>query len=144
MRGFVPLLLAGLLLSACTREITYVEVPMPTAKPAYSTSVRPGGQRLMTVDRLYAWCERGLLMLQVTGSANTAGWRDTRLNRVSNQSGLITYEIIGQPPQGRGDARTLQSFTIRHDDMWPNDAARVRIVSQTNEMTAVIAPCPML
>ena len=61
---------AALFLSACTTEtVTYVEVPVPTAKPAYATSVRPGGQRLMTVDRLYAWCEKGLLVLQVTASA---------------------------------------------------------------------------
>jgi len=135
---------AALLLSACTTEtITYVEVPVPTAKPAYSTSVRPGGQRLMTVDRLYAWCESGLLVLQVTGSANSGGWRDVRLNRVSNQGGLLTYEIVAQPPNGRGDTRVLEPFTIRHEDAWPNEASRVRIISQTNEMTSVIAPCPV-
>ena len=136
-------LTGALMLSACTTEtITYVEVPMPTAKPAYATSVRPGGQRLMTVDRLYAWCERGLLLLQVTGTANTGGWKEPRLNRVSNHSGVLTYEIIAQPPQGRGDQRVLEPFTIRHDDAWPNEASRVRVISQTNEMTAVIAPCP--
>ena len=53
------LLASALVLAACTTEtVTYTEVPMPTAKPAYATSARPGGQRLMTVDRLYAWCER--------------------------------------------------------------------------------------
>lgn len=132
----------ALVLSACTTEtITYVDVPVPTAKPAYTTAARPGGQRLMTIDGLYAWCEKGLLLLQVTGSANTAGWSDARLNRVDNKGGLLTYELIAQPPQ-RGDARTLQQFTIRHDDAWPNEASRVRVISQTNEMTAVISPCP--
>lgn len=140
--AFVPVL-AALWLSACTTEtITYIEVPMPTAKPAYATSVRPGGQRLMTIDRLYAWCEKGLLKLQVTATANTGGWTEPRLNRVSNQAGLLTYEFIAQPPAGRGDTRLLEPFTIRHEDAWPNNSARVRIVSQTNEMTAVIAPCP--
>ncbi len=133
---------AALFLSACTTEtVTYVEVPVPTAKPAYATSVRPGGQRLMTVDRLYAGCEKGLLVLQVTASANTGGWSDARLNRVDNKNGLLTYEIIAQPPRN-GDSRTLQQFTVHHDDAWPNEASRVRVVSQTNEMTAVIAPCP--
>lgn len=136
------LLTAAALLAACkTETTTYVEVPMPTAKPAYATSVRPGGQRLMTVDRLYAWCERSLLMLQVTGSANTGGWSDARLNRVSNQDGLLTYELIAQPPNGRGDPRNLQSFSLKFDDAWPVGASRVRVISQTNEMTAVIAPC---
>lgn len=139
----LPALLAALFLSACTsRTITYVEVPVPTAQPSYTTSARPGGQRLMTIDRLYAWCEKGLLVLQVTGTANTGGWRDPRLNRVSNSGGLLTYEFIAQPPGGGGDHRTLQPFTLRHEDAWPNEASRVRIISQTNEMTAVIAPCP--
>ncbi len=135
-------LIAALGLSACATEtITYVEVPIPTAKPAYATSARPGGQRLMTIDGLYAWCEKGLLLLQVAGSANTGGWSDARLNRVSNHGGLLTYELIAQPPQ-RADQRTLQQFTIRHDDAWPSGASRVRVISQTNEMSAVIAPCP--
>jgi len=137
------LLASALALTACTTEtVTYTEVPMPTAKPAYATSARPGGQRLMTVDRLYAWCERGLLLLQVTGSTNTGGWSDARLNRVSNQDGLLTYELIAQPPKGRGDPRQLQTLSLKHDDAWPVGASRVRVISQTNEMTAVIAPCP--
>jgi len=141
MRRTASLLIAALMLSACkTETITYFEVPVPTAKPAYTTNARPGGQRLMSIDAMYAWCEKGLLMLQVTGSANTGGWSDARLNRVSNQGGLLTYELIAQSPE-RGDQRTLQKFTIRHDDAWPNEASRVRVISQTNEMTAVIAPC---
>lgn len=137
-------LLAVLALTACkTETVSYVEVPMPTAKPAYATSVRPGGQRLMTVDRLYAWCERSLLKLQVTGTANTGGWREPRLNRVDNKGGLLTYELVALPPGGRGDQRVLEPFTVNHEDAWPNEASRVRIVSQTNEMTAVIAPCPV-
>jgi ABC-type oligopeptide transport system substrate-binding subunit len=133
---------AALALSACkTETISYIEVPVPTAKPAYTTNARPGGQRLMTIDRLYAWCDKGLLLMQVTGSANTGGWSDARLNRISNQGGLLTYELIAQPPQ-RGDDRTIQQFTIQHDDAWPNEASRVRVISQTNEMTSVIAPCP--
>jgi hypothetical protein len=141
VRASVPLL-AALVLSACkTETVSYIEVPVPTAKPAYNTSVRPGGQRLMTIDGLYAWCERGLLVLQVTGSANTSGWRDARLNRIDNKGGLLTYELIAQPPK-RGDERTIQQVSVRHDDAWPNEASRVRVISQTNEMTAVIAPCP--
>ena len=136
-------MIAACLLAGCTTEtITYVDIPMPTAKPAYATSVRPGGQRVMTIDRLYAWCERSLLIVQVTGSTNTGGWTEPRLNRVSNQDGLLTYELIAQPPQGRGDARVLEPFTIRHEDAWPNASSRVRIISQTNEMTSAIAPCP--
>lgn len=138
-------LAAALALCACTSEtVTYVEVPMPTAKPAYAAAVRPGGERLMTVDRLYAWCERGLLMLQVTGTANTGGWSEPRLNRVSNQGGLLVYEIVAQRPTRRADARVLEPFTVRHEDAWPTGASRVRVVSQTNEMTAVISPCPVL
>ncbi len=141
----VSILCLSLALAGCTVEkVTYVEVPMPTAKPAYATNVRPGGQRLMTVDRLYAWCERGLLTLQVSASANTGGWTDARLNLVSNHGGLVTYEAIAQPPSRTGDPRQVQTFTVRHEDTWPNHAARVRIVSQTNEMSAVIAPCPPL
>ncbi|MFT3808562.1 MAG: hypothetical protein QM698_01455 [Micropepsaceae bacterium] len=139
----IALLIATLALAACkTETVTYTEVPMPTAKPAYATSARPGGQRLMTIDRLYAWCERGLLLLQVTGTANTGGWSDARLNRVSNQDGLLTYELIAQPPGGRGDPRRLQTLSLKHDDAWPVGASRVRVISQTNEMTAVISTCP--
>lgn len=136
------LALTALLLAACkTETVTYVEVPVPAAKPAYTTAARPGGQRLMTIDGLYAWCEKSQLVMQVTGSANTGGWTDARLNRVSNQGGLLTYELIAQPP-GRGDANAMKQFTIKYEDAWPNEASRVRVVSQTNEMTAVIAPCP--
>ena len=131
------MLLAALMLSGCAADVvTTTIVPIPTAEPAMPNAARPGGTRLMAVDRLYAWCEGDRLKVQVSASANTGGWSEARLNRVSLVGGLITYEAVAREPRGPMVTMMIQMFTIEFDEPLPYGVNRVRVISQTNEMNA--------
>lgn len=131
------MMLAALVLGGCAADVvTTTVVPIPTAEPAIPNAVRPGGTRLMAVDRLYAWCEGGRLRVQVSASANSGGWSEPRLNRVSLVGGLITYEAVARQPQGPMVTMMIQTFTIEFDEPLPYGVNRVRVISQTNEMNS--------
>jgi hypothetical protein len=131
------MMLAALVLGGCAAPVVTTQViPIPTAEPASANSVRPGGTRLMAVDRLYAWCEGERLRVQVSASSNSGGWSEPRLNRVSLVGGLITYEAIAREPRGQAVTMMIQTFTIEFDEPLPYGVNRVRVISQTNEMNA--------
>lgn len=129
------LLAAAAMPGACTTtEITHVQVPITTAVPSLPSQVRPGAQRVMTIERLYAWCEEGEIRLQVSGMTNTGGWRDPYLNRVSVDGGIVTYEMLAIAPRGRVNAQVMDTLTVRHAEPAVRGVTRVRVIAQANEM----------
>ncbi|BCW89237.1 hypothetical protein sos41_23940 [Alphaproteobacteria bacterium SO-S41] len=137
------LVLAGVLaLGGCTTAFNEIDegtrvVPLVSAQPSKPNAIRPGYAPLMTIDQLYAWCEYDTLKLQVTATAMSGGWRDARLNRITTQSDALTYEAVAVRPKG-SVSQTLQRFTMTYQDPMTRGVARVRVVGQSNEMSATI------
>lgn len=138
------MLAAALTLCACVQNpaTTAVAVPVETPTPAKANAVRPGMQRLMSVETLYAWCEAGRLMIIVDGWANSGGWTGGRLNPLPTVDGRRTFEAVGLPPN-RPSSTAIETMRIAHEETPPFWLERVRVVSQTNQMEAVIqfGPC---
>jgi hypothetical protein len=136
-------MLAGALaLGACTPRVETIVVPVETPAPAKALSVRPGMQRLMTVETLYAWCEGGRLMIVVDGMTNSGGWTGGSLNPLPTADGRRTFEAVAVPP--RGPASTaLQPMRIAHEEIPSYWLSRVRVLSQTNQLESEIqlGPC---
>ena len=132
------LFLSLLVLGGCTEVIVSSRVvPLVSPEPARPNAIRPGYERLMTIDKLYAWCEYGTLKMQVTATANSGGWRDPRLNRAVTEGNAPTYEVVAVRPQGSA-SQALQSFTFTHDEPMPRGSGRVRVMGQSNEMSTGI------
>lgn len=127
-------------LAACTPPRTTVyKTQLVSQAPAKSTAVRPGGQRLLAIERLYAICEHNILRLQVSASANTGGWTNPRLNRLSVEGNAPVYEVIAQPPApGSMNTQALQMVTVFMEEPMPLGITKVRALAQTNEMSAAV------
>ena len=137
------LILAGVLaLGGCTTAFNEIDegtrvVPLVSAQPSKPNAIRPGYGPLMTIDQLYAWCEYDTLKLQVGATATSSGWRDARLNRIVSEDDALTYEAVAVRPKGSA-GQALQRFTITYEDPMTRGVARVRVVGQSNEMSATI------
>ena len=133
-------ILLALALGGCsfteTNEGTGV-VPLVSPEPSRPNAIRPGYDRLMTVDKLYAWCEYGMLKFQVTATANSGGWKGPRLNRLPTEGNAPAYEAVAVRPSGAA-SQALQSFTFTHQEPMPRGSGRVRVMGQSNEMSTAI------
>ena len=112
-------------------------VPLVSPEPSKPHRIRAGSERLLTVDQLYAWCEDGMLKMQVTATARSSGWRDVDLNRLAGESTTPVFEVTGLPPKRPG-SQALQSFTFRYDEPMDRGMGRVKVIGQSNEMTTAI------
>lgn len=131
-------LLMAVLLGGCQpAPVTYIDVPIPSPLPNKPSNVRTGGTRLMSVERLYAFCRGPVMYLQVSAYANTGGWERPWLNRLSVDGAIVTYEVVAVPPPPNAYvSAALQVFDMRHDELRPDGVSRVRVISQSNELTA--------
>ncbi len=74
--GKLAFLLLCSTLAACqmpwtvTRTGTQV-IQVPTPEAAIPADIRPGGYRLMAIEKLYVWCATNELPLRVDASANS-------------------------------------------------------------------------
>jgi hypothetical protein len=138
------MLSAVLALSACAQEppVT-IAVPIETPTPSKPNAVRPGTARLMSVETLYAWCQAGRLMIIVDARTNSGGWTGGRLNPLPTIDGLRTFEAVAVPPSRRGATMAIESMRIAHEETPPHWLERVRVLSQTNQLEAVVklGPC---
>ncbi|MFT3808563.1 MAG: hypothetical protein QM698_01460 [Micropepsaceae bacterium] len=135
------ILLAALGLAACgsaetPAAATAVDQPMPGTSSA-TTEVR-----LFSIDNLTAACTDGVLKLQVGASANSGGWGEPHLKRLSLEKGRVSYEVIALPPEGPAVTMMVQMFMLTHDDKDAAGIAEVRVIAASNEMTATVAGCP--
>jgi len=138
------MLAAALALSACVQEeppVT-IAVPVETPTPSKANAVRPGVERLMSVETLYAWCEAGRLNIIVDGWTSTGGWLGGRLNPLPTVDGRRTFEAVAMPPN-RPSSTAISPMRIAHEETPPYWLERVRVLSQTNQLEAVIqfGPC---
>ncbi len=132
------LFLSLIMLGGCTDVVVSTRmVPLVSPEPARPNAIRPGYDRLMTIDKLYAWCEYGALKMQVTATASSGGWKGPRLNRTVTEGNAPTYEVVAVRPQGNV-SQALQSFTFTHEEPMPHGSGRVRVLGQSNEMSTGI------
>lgn len=137
------ILAAALALSACTQEtVRTIAVPIETPTPSKALTVRPGAQRLMSVETVYAWCGEGRLRLIVDGMTNSGGWTNGALNPIPTVDGRRTFEAIALPPRGSASS-AIETMRIAHEETPSIGVERVRVVSQTNQIEAIIqfGPC---
>lgn len=139
-RGLAALLAAASVVGGCTsEEVTYATIPIVSAEPSLPAQTRHGADRLMTVEKLYAWCDQGQINLQVSATANTGGWREPHLNRLSVEGGTILFEAVAvAPPPGRAASSVVDLLTFRHNEPAIRGVTRVRVIGQSNEMQADI------
>ncbi len=125
-------------LGLCTETCVQPKAePLVSPEPSKPLQIRTGYERLMTVEKLYAWCEYGKLNIQVTGLARSGGWHDADLNPMGSENITPVYEIVATPPAGEG-GNTLQPMTVKYSEpMWPG-VGRVTVRAQSNELTAGI------
>lgn len=139
MRFFLALSLTVCLsasLAACAPKTHVYQTTLVSPAPAKSTAMRPGGQRLLSIERLYAYCEFGVLFIQASARANTSGWTNPRLNRVLGEGNAPVYEVIADPPRGRVNTQALELLTVFLEEPMPMGLSKVRALSQGNEMSA--------
>ncbi|MCC6920434.1 MAG: hypothetical protein IT548_14645 [Alphaproteobacteria bacterium] len=137
------MLATALAAAACTppKTTTYA-VPVETPTPSYGSSMRGGAERVMAVDTLYAWCEGPRLNIIVDARTNSGGWTAFRLNPIPGPDGRRTFEAVGEAPHGPVSDGVL-GMRIAHEEAPPFGVERVRVLSQTNQLEAVIqgGPC---
>lgn len=112
-------------------------VPLVSPQPSRPNAIRPGYERLMTVDKLYVSCAYGTLKFQVTATANSGGWSGPRLNRLPSEGTAAAYEVVAVRPK-EGVSQALQSLTFRYEEPMIRGTGRVRVMGQSNEMTTTI------
>lgn len=138
------ILATALALSACAQEtvVRTIAVPIETPTPSKPLSVRPGAQRLMSVETVYAWCGDGRLKIIVDGMTNSGGWTNGALNPIPTVDGRRTFEATALPPRGAASS-AIEAMRIAHEETPPIGVERVRVVSQTNQIEAIIqfGPC---
>jgi hypothetical protein len=136
------MLAAAIALSGCAQKVETIAVPIETPTPAKANTVRPGVQRLMTVETLYAWCEGGRLMIVVDGMTNSGGWTGGSLNPLPTVDGRRTFEAVAIPPR-RQASSAIEAMRIAHEETPPYWLSRVRVLSQTNQLESEIqlGPC---
>jgi hypothetical protein len=128
-------LTAAVMLVACgtPSQVTSEEVipPAPLPEPVY------------TVDAVdLAILEKFPVALQIRakGTARTGGWGGAYLRRAdSTEPGVLTYYFLAIRPTGPATMALMPieaaPFTV---DPLPDDAKRVKILAETNQMTVDI------
>lgn len=98
--------------------------------------------RLFSVDSVAGACSNGVLTLQVGATANSGGWGEPMLRRISLEKGTATYEVVALPPEGPAVTMMMQMFMLKHDEREPAGIRDVRVLATSNEMTAAVSGCP--
>lgn len=137
------LILAGILgLAACGAQQQPASAEPGPGEALMSEAMKPGLKRLFQVDSVAGMCANGTLVLQVGATANSGGWGEPSLRRLSLDGGTVTYEVIAEAPGGPAVTMVMQMFMLTHTDGNAAGIARVRVVAANNEMTVDVPGCP--
>lgn len=137
------LILAGILgLAACGAQQHLASAGAGPGEMRMTDAMEHGVRRLFQVDSVVASCKTGVLSLQVGVTANSGGWGEPSLRRVSLDGGAVAYEVIADAPGGPAVTMMMQMFMLTHTDKDATGISRVRVVAESNETTIDVAGCP--
>lgn len=110
----------------------------PTPEPNGPATQR----RVFSVDSVTAACQGGVLTIQASATTNSGGWTQPSLRRLGNDAGTVTYEVVALGPKGPAASMMAQISMIRHEDPQSAGVTAVRILAESNQMTAPASGCP--
>ena len=135
--------LGGILgLAACGAHHQLASAEATPGEATMADVMNPGLKRLSQVDGVAGACKAGTLSLQVGATANSGGWGEPSLRRISLDRGTVTYEVVATAPSGPAVSMVMQMFMVTHTDADSAGIERVRVLAQSNEMTAPVSGCP--
>lgn len=83
------------------------------------------------------------LMLEVEGTAPTAGWTQISLEPAMIENDTLTYRLMGIPPEGMAAQVLTPVRASRLVDPLPEGTAKIRVTASQNEVVEPVAsPAP--
>lgn len=111
-------------------------------RPTRQTNDPTVPRRVFSVDSITAACAGDLLTIQASATTNSGGWTQPSLRRLGNDAGTVTYEVVALGPKGPAASMMAQISMIRHEDPQSAGVTAVRILAESNQMTAPASGCP--
>ena len=98
-------------------------------------------RRVASVDSLTAACTDGRLVIIAGSSTSSGGWSAPALRRLGLRDGELSFEIVAKGPPGPAVSMMAEAFITRHEEDAAEAISSVRIVAESNEMTAPAEGC---
>lgn len=137
------ILATAVLLSACgSQAIPAEQETVPLERPTRERHDPSVPRRVFSIDSITAACTGGALIVQASASTNSGGWSQPTLRRLGFQGGTVTYEVVAIGPTGPAVSMMMQIAMIKHEDPEIAGVTAVRILAESNEMSAPASGCP--
>jgi hypothetical protein len=130
-----------------------VTAPAPAGAPAPSASlprrrvITPNTEQgVYTVDSVmlaHPADAPKAIVITVRGVVRTGGWTNLRLVEVAgvdNRADIKSYKFVATSPAGAATAALQRAETVLRVDSLPAAVKTIRVVSETNEVSAAIPP----